>query len=154
MCCNQGSAAQTSSEFIHYPLRGLPPVRQSYGKPNKSRTGPDSSQVLSPRHCSQWKIQNAIIVVESSQCGDQLAHVLGFVSKVRLTLFLCRIHELIHSKRVRWTLLVLTHDAQHVLVLQNFGRLSSSRPLLPQLRLPSLLLDLPSSRHLDVDEIN
>ena len=49
-----------------------------------------------------WKIQNATIVVESSSCIDQLAHVLGFVSKVRtLNLFLCRIRELIHFKRVR-----------------------------------------------------
>ena len=41
-----------------------------------------------------WKIQNATIVVESSCCGDQLAHVLEFVSKVRtLKLLLCQIRE-------------------------------------------------------------
>ena len=67
---------------------------------------------------------------------------------------LYQIHELIRSKRVRETLLVLTHDVQNVLVLQNFGRLSISPPLLPQLRLPLLPLDLPSFRHLGVDEIN
>ena len=102
-----------------------------------------------------WMIQNATIALESFQCVDQLAHVLGFVSKIRtLTLFLCRIRELIHFKRGRWTLLVLTHDLQHVLVSQNFGRLSISRLFLPQLRLPSLLLDLTSCCHLGVDEIN
>ena len=40
--------------------------------------------------------------VESSQYGDQHAHVLGFVSKVRtLKLFLCQVRELFHFKRVR-----------------------------------------------------
>ena len=47
-----------------------------------------------------------------------------------------------------------THDVQRVLVPQNFGRLSISRLLLPQLRFPSLLLDLLSFHHLGVDEIN
>ena len=59
--------------------------------------------------------------MESSQCGDQHAHVLGFVTKVRtLKLFLSQVRELIHSKRLREILLVLTHDVQHVLVLRNF----------------------------------
>ena len=45
--------------------------------------------------------------MDSSQCGDQHAHVLGFVSKVRtLKLFLCQVRDLIHSKRVREILLV------------------------------------------------
>ena len=70
MIYNQGSAAQTSSESIHHPLRGLPPVRHT-----ESPTGAALAVVL--HRCYNldsalrpiaitWKIQIATNVVESS----------------------------------------------------------------------------------------